>query len=71
MPEQTKVTLTLSIDELNIVIMGLVKLPYETSAPLVDIVRTQANEQLNAQGGNGVQTVSGSDLPPSKAAKTN
>jgi hypothetical protein len=35
-----------SIDEVNIIIMGLVKLPYETSAPVVEKVRAQAQTQL-------------------------
>jgi hypothetical protein len=46
---QTQPTLNLtdlSIDELNIIIMGLVKLPYETSAPVVEKVRTQASAQI-------------------------
>jgi len=37
----------LTIDEINIVMMGLVKLPYETSAQLVDKVRMQASMQIN------------------------
>jgi hypothetical protein len=36
----------LSIDEVNVIIMGLVKLPYETSAQIVDKVRIQASGQL-------------------------
>jgi hypothetical protein len=47
--EQTQPTINLtdlSIDEVNIIIMGLVKLPYETSAPVVDKVRMQASAQL-------------------------
>jgi hypothetical protein len=45
-PAQGKVKLELSIDEINIVLMGLVKLPYETSAQVVDVVRIQASEQV-------------------------
>jgi hypothetical protein len=37
-----------SIDEVNIIIMGLVKLPYETSAQVVEKVRAQAQTQLQA-----------------------
>ena len=59
--QPTRVKLDLNIDELNILIMGLVKLPYETSAGLVETVRTQANQQLqqaqSAQG--GAQPLSG------------
>jgi hypothetical protein len=48
---QTQPTLDLtdlSIDEVNIIIMGLVKLPYETSAQVVDKVRVQASAQIQA-----------------------
>lgn len=59
--QPTRVKLDLTIDELNILIMGLVKLPYETSAGLVDTVRSQASQQLQqmqpAQG--GAQPLSG------------
>jgi hypothetical protein len=59
--QPTRVKLDLTIDELNILIMGLVKLPYETSAGLVETVRTQANQQLQQgqppQG--GAQPLSG------------
>lgn len=44
--QQARVNLNLSIDELNVIIMGLIKLPYETSAPVVDVVRGQATAQL-------------------------
>jgi len=44
---QPTINLTdLSLDEVNIIIMGLVKLPYETSAQIVDKVRIQASGQL-------------------------
>lgn len=54
--QQARINLDLSIDELNVVIMGLIKLPFETSAPVIDIVRAQANQQvqqLQQQGGAG------------------
>jgi hypothetical protein len=39
--------------------MGLIKLPYETSAPVVDVVRGQATSQLQqtqqAQQGSGLE----------------
>jgi hypothetical protein len=45
--EQPTINLTnLSIDEVNVIIMGLVKLPYETSAPVVEKVRAQASAQI-------------------------
>lgn len=46
-PAQTLDLTKLTIDEVNIIMMGLVKLPYETSAQLVDKVRMQASMQLN------------------------
>ena len=59
--QPTRVKLDLTIDELNVLIMGLVKLPYETSAGLVDIVRTQASQQLQQMqpASNGAQPLSG------------
>jgi hypothetical protein len=57
--QQARVNLNLSIDELNVIIMGLIKLPYETSAPVVDVVRGQATSQLQqtqqAQQGSGLE----------------
>lgn len=60
--QQARIALDLSIDELNVVIMGLIKLPFETSAPVIDIVRGQANKQIqqlqqNQPGAGGAQTV--------------
>lgn len=65
--ERARVNLNLSIDELNVVIMGLIKLPYETSAPVVDVVRGQATQQIQQaqqgqqssgmEGGQKVTTV--------------
>jgi DNA helicase TIP49 (TBP-interacting protein) len=54
--QQARINLDLSIDELNVVIMGLIKLPFETSAPVIDVVRAQANQQvqqLQQQAGQG------------------
>lgn len=64
--QQTRIKLDLSIEELNIVLMGLVKLPYETSAVIVDIIRSQANQQLQQ-----AQQSQGSPLPPSASQSPN
>jgi len=53
--QQARVNLNLSIDELNVIIMGLIKLPYETSAPVVDVVRGQATAQLQKTQQQGQQ----------------
>jgi len=45
-PQQQKINLEFTIDEINVIMMGLVKLPYETSAQLVDTVRIQASAQI-------------------------
>ena len=45
-PQPTLNLTELSIDEVNVIIMGLVKLPYETSAQVVDKVRIQASQQI-------------------------
>jgi hypothetical protein len=45
-PQQQKINLEFTIDEINVIMMGLVKLPYETSAQLVDTVRIQASTQI-------------------------
>ena len=63
---QPKVTLSLSIDELNIIMMGLIKLPYENSAPVVDIVRSQASSQLQQQ-----QSQTSNGPPPSGTQTVN
>ena len=44
--QQQKINLEFTIDEINVIMMGLVKLPYETSAQLVDTVRIQASAQI-------------------------
>jgi hypothetical protein len=44
-PEMIK--LELSVDEVNGVLMGLSKLPYEFSAPLIEKLKQQADPQVN------------------------
>ena len=34
-----------SVEHVNIVLAGLAKLPYEIAAPMIELVRTQAQEQ--------------------------
>ena len=43
---QPEVTLTLSVDKLNVVMAGLGKLPLETSIDLWAEIKKQAEEQL-------------------------
>jgi hypothetical protein len=53
---QPKITLELDIAELNVVMAGLGKLPYEASFQVVDVVRQQVAPQIqqDQQGSNGV-----------------
>lgn len=39
----------LSLEQVNVVLLALSKLPYETSAPVIDTVRKQAEEQMMAE----------------------
>ena len=48
-----KLTLELTIDQLNIVIAGLAKLPLEQAIDTFNIVRQQANSQLQAPAPEG------------------
>jgi len=43
---QTPVTLNLTVDTVNGIIMALAKLPYEQSAGLIDNIRAQAVAQI-------------------------
>jgi hypothetical protein len=53
-PEQ-KVTISLDINELNTIMAGLGKLPYEQCYAVVDVIREQVSSQLQqtAPAGNG------------------
>ena len=57
--QPTRVKLDLTIDELNVIIMGLVKLPYETSTIVIDTVRSQASQQLQQMQPSGSGLPSG------------
>jgi hypothetical protein len=48
-----KVTLELNIDQLNIVLAGLAKLPLEQSLDTFTVVRQQANAQLQPPAPEG------------------
>lgn len=48
-----KVTLELTIDQLNIVIAGLAKLPLEQAIDTFTVVRQQANAQLQPPAPEG------------------
>ena len=41
--------LNLSLEQINIILAGLGKIPYEAAAPVVDSIRGQAQPQLQAQ----------------------
>ena len=41
--------LNLSLEQINIILAGLGKIPYEAAAPVVDVIRQQAQPQLQAQ----------------------
>jgi hypothetical protein len=51
-PDQ-KITLSLDINELNTVMAGLGKLPYEQCFAVVDSIREQVGPQIQQQGGSG------------------
>jgi hypothetical protein len=51
-PDQ-KITLQLDINELNTIMAGLGKLPYEQCFAVVDSVRQQVSPQIQQQGGSG------------------
>lgn len=56
MNQEVKVTLNLDLNELNTVMAGLGKLPYEQAFLVVDAIRNQAGPQLQQQqqpGGGG------------------
>jgi hypothetical protein len=42
----TTITLSLSVEAVNIVLMGLSKLPYEMSAQHINTIQQQALEQM-------------------------
>jgi hypothetical protein len=49
MTEAQKVTLEFTIDELNVVLAGLGELPAKASLALIDRIRAEATQQLQAQ----------------------
>ncbi len=40
---------TLDLDQVNVILAALGKIPYEAAAPVVDAIRQQAQPQLQAQ----------------------
>ena len=44
-----KITIELTVDQANVVLAALAKLPFETVADLIVLIRQQAQEQLQAQ----------------------
>lgn len=41
------VTLTFSVEAINVVLAGLSELPHKVSAPLIDSIKSAASSQLN------------------------
>jgi hypothetical protein len=59
MNTQPKITLTLDMNELNTIMAGLGKLPYEQCFAVVDSIRAQASPQLQEQQAAGGQGAMG------------
>jgi len=47
--EIMELKLNLSLEQINIILAALGKIPYEAAAPVVDAIRQQAQPQLQAQ----------------------
>jgi hypothetical protein len=47
--KMSDISITLNLDELNVVMQGLGQLPYAQVSPLVDKIRGQAIPQVQAQ----------------------
>lgn len=45
-PQQKMVTITLPVEQMDVVMKGLVKLPYEESAAVIEAIQAQAWPQL-------------------------
>ena len=58
------IKLELEVDEVNAALIGLTKLPYEVSAPIIDKVRTQAMPQANPPQEAANQAVEAVDPSP-------
>lgn len=60
-----KLTFDLTVEEANLILEGLGKLPFERVFSLVNNIQEQANKQISnkqTQNGNGIK----SDVPPTK-----
>jgi hypothetical protein len=57
-PEQ-KINLTLDLNELNTVMAGLGKIPYEQCYAVIDVIRAQVGPQIQQQGGASGQGAMG------------
>jgi hypothetical protein len=56
------ITLTLTIEQAETVLGALAKLPYETSAPLIQVIQQQAYSQLQPK----TDTIENKKQPPKK-----
>jgi hypothetical protein len=59
MNTQPKITLSLDMNELNTIMAGLGKLPYEQCFAVVDSIRAQVSPQLQEQQAAGGQGAMG------------
>ena len=41
-----KLSLNLTVDQINLVLVALAKLPFETSAAIINEIKTQAEDQM-------------------------
>jgi hypothetical protein len=67
MQQEKQITLNLTINQLNIVLSGVVKLPIEMGLETFNAIQQQANQQLGAPTGN--QPVAGSPISGALANK--
>lgn len=44
-----ELTYKLTLEQTNVILAALGKIPYEAAAPVVDVIRQQAQPQLQAQ----------------------
>jgi hypothetical protein len=67
MQQEKQITLNLTINQLNVVLSGVVKLPIEMGLETFDTIQQQANQQLGAPTAN--QPVAGSPISGALANK--
>ena len=58
MSQQPSLVLMLAVEDINKVLTGLMKMPYEQVVGLITNIQAQANNQLSPQSNNAEQAVS-------------